>query len=344
MVDAHIAVLLPTYEPYPPFLTETLDSLLRQTEQRWSCLIHDDASTVDVRAIVEPYLSAPRITFARNPRRLGIGGNWNACLGEARRAKPDIPFIQFLFQDDLWHPRYLERSCAVLQEHPDIGFVASAHVYHVMGRMETAEGYRRLEEEKKSRLAPGRHDGIVFLRNWLWRGLEQNIIGEPSFVMMRRSLVEEVGPFFQDLHQLLDVEYWVRALLKAHWYYLPEELGIFRVHRKGASYLHFLRGEQMGEHLHLLERLRSILPVGTSEREQLESSLDERFSVIIKHVVNRCIRRQSIGTGAWPVLRHFQKHPAAACRGMRLYAAQASKRWYKKMRSAHRSKAYRSIA
>lgn len=323
-------MLLPTYEPNPPFLTEALDSLLRQTEQCWSCLIHDDASSADVLAIVEPYLQDSRIIFSRNAKRRGIGGNWNACLQHALspRERGSTPYVQFLFQDDLWHPRYLERSCAILNENRDIGFVAGAHAYHVMGRMETAEGYKRLAREKRTSLMPGRQDGRRFLAQWLQRGLEQNIIGEPSFVMMRRSLVERVGPFIEELHQLLDVEYWVRALLATDWYWLPEELGTFRVHRNGASYRHFLRGEQMGEHLRLLERLRSVLPVGTPERATLERNLDRRFAEIVSHVVNRCIRGRRVGAGALPVLRHFRKHPAAAWRGVRLYAAQASKRWW----------------
>lgn len=327
-------MLLPTYEPNPPFLAEALKSLLEQTEQRWFCLIHDDASSADVRAIVAPYLQDSRITFSRNAQRRGIGGNWNACLKKilapnTYNLTPNT-CVQFLFQDDLWHPRYLERSCAILNENRDIGFVAGAHAYHVMGRMETAEGYKRLAREKRTSLAPGRQDGRRFLAQWLQRGLEQNVIGEPSFVMMRRSLVERVGPFMEELQQLLDVEYWVRALLATDWYYLPEELGTFRVHRNGASYRHFLRGEQMCERLLLWERLRAVLPVGMQERATLERNLDRRFAEIVSHVVNRCIRGRRVGAGALPVVRHFRKHPAAAWRGVRLYAAQAAKRWWRK--------------
>ena len=330
MEDARITVLIPVYEPHPIFLMEAIQSVLAQTERRWVLHIHDDASRVDVHAMVRPYLVDSRITFGQNTEHLGIGGNWNACLGEARRAKPDVPFIQFLFQDDIWYPGYLERSCAVLDENLSMGFVASAHRYRSHGVMETVEGYRRLEQEKKVFLVPGGHNGRFFLQHWLQKGLEQNFIGEPSFVMMRRSLVEEVGLFSEDLHQLLDVEYWVRALLVANWYYIAEELGIFRVHREGASYRHFLEGEQIREHLRLLERLRAIVPADTPERHQLEHSLDQRFAAIVSHVVNRLIRGRSIGTGAWPILRHFQSHPLSVWKGMRRYALQASGRWWSK--------------
>jgi len=341
MADAHIAVLLPTYEPYPPFLTEALDSLLRQTEQRWSCLIHDDASSADVLAIVAPYLQDSRVTFSRNAERRGIGGNWNACLRQipgpgtrhTRSPQPPIPShcIQFLFQDDLWYPRYLERSLAVLEENPDVGFVASAHTYRSDEPVEMMEGYRRLEEEKKLSLAPGRHYGREFLYSWLKKGLEQNVIGEPSFVMMRRSLVEKVGMFAENLRQLLDAEYWIRCLLRTDWYYIGEELGAFRVHRESASYRHFCEEKQIDEYMRLFERFQKMFPTGARERMYFTCSLDRRFAEIVGHVVNRLMRGRGIGGGAVPVLRHFRRNPRSAWRGVRRYAVEASRRWWGKV-------------
>src|SRR3989344_4074088 len=75
-----ITILIPTYEPNPHFLREALDGLKRQTETRWKAVIHDDASDISVEQIVAPYLRAARFSFVRSRARLGIGGNWNACL------------------------------------------------------------------------------------------------------------------------------------------------------------------------------------------------------------------------------------------------------------------------
>src|SRR3989339_1808239 len=77
------SVLMPPYEPHPQQLAEALDSLLAQTEPRWSLLIHDDASKKNVKSMIAHYLEDPRITFARSEKNLGIGGNWNACFFQA---------------------------------------------------------------------------------------------------------------------------------------------------------------------------------------------------------------------------------------------------------------------
>lgn len=325
-----IDVCIPTYEPNPEFLRETLDALLAQTEKRWTCLIHDDASTIDVKALVSPYLRDPRFRFARSPKRLGIGGNWNASLGEARRAEPGAPYLQFLFQDDLWHPTYLERAVSILEENPDVGFVASGHRYVCDEPLETAHGYERLYELRKQMLTGGRHNGPMFLQWWLKRGLQPNFIGEPCFVMMRRTLMEDVGLFSEELRQVLDVEYWVRLLLEADWYYIADDLGEFRVHRKAASYTHFLEGADVQEHFTFLEHLRTLFPKGSSEWSSLDASLDQRFADVICHTVNRLLRLHRVGRGAKPMLRYLRGNPRPAFRGLKRYVVQASERWWRK--------------
>ena len=54
-----VNIFMPTFNPRADFVRAAVDALLAQTEQEWKLLIHDDASDIDVRAMVEPYLSDP---------------------------------------------------------------------------------------------------------------------------------------------------------------------------------------------------------------------------------------------------------------------------------------------
>lgn len=246
-----INILVPTYEPRPEHLKAALDSLLAQTEQRWDVVIHDDASKANVEDMVKPYLSDPRFKFVRSSDRLGIGGNWNACLkfGSA-------PFVQYLFQDDIWGPEFLSSAVEVLEKHSDVGFVTLDHIYIFEGDVpsDMQLQYKSVEEVRR-RYGGVVHNGPEFLRNWMREGLHPNLVSEPSFLMMRRAVMEQAGPFDEQMPQSLDIEYWVRLLARTNWYFVPKVLGDFRVHPSGTSERNRREGKGIYDRFICMERV-----------------------------------------------------------------------------------------
>jgi len=253
-----VDILVPTYEPRPEHVREALASIRSQTESRFTCLIHDDCSQADVARIVAPFLADERFTFVRSPRRLGIGGNWNACLQQGGNA----PFVAYLFHDDRWEQAYLERGLRVFAKHPSVGFLSVDHAYFMEGTNGNEGRYRELETFKRTEIKPGFHPGGEILQWWILRELHPNIIGEPPFVLFRRSTLGEVGPWDGKMPQFLDVEYWVRCLQVTDWYYLAETLGSFRVHPGGASARNERSGAGIYDRLECFERLIRSLPPG----------------------------------------------------------------------------------
>src|SRR5947207_693209 len=78
---AAVDILIPTYNPKPEHLTEALKSLQNQTFRNFRAFIRDDCSPNGrTFSIVEPFLSDVRIQYEDGKHRLGIGGNWNACV------------------------------------------------------------------------------------------------------------------------------------------------------------------------------------------------------------------------------------------------------------------------
>ncbi len=254
-----VSVLIPTYEPKPDHLRAAIDSVLAQTFTDWELIVHDDASRTDVEGMTRPYASDPRCRFHRSPVRRGIGGNWNACVHHG-----SAPFVAYLFQDDLWHPGYLKRTVEILERNPDVGFVAANHAYRIEGNTTAAATgiYKEVKDLRHSVMKDGQIRREEFLTAWIECGLRPNLIGEPSFVVLRRSLMQNVGPFREDMKQGLDAEYWIRCLLKTDGWWIEQKLGEFRVHANAATAKNEESGAGRSDRLRTFRLLINALPHG----------------------------------------------------------------------------------
>lgn len=302
-------ICMPAYEPKEAHIRMAIESVLSQTAGDWTLLIQDDASIhEDIQAHIRPYLSDPRITFRRNARRLGIGGNWNACWRGGTSE-----FVAFLFHDDLWEPAYLACMTAALDAQPSAGFAAARHTYLAEGPIANLSFYEAVQNFTVQNVAPGLHERAPFLRWWMEHGLKPNVIGEPSFVLLRRTLMEEVGPFNETMVQFLDSEYWVRCLLRSDWLSVSENLGKFRVHPGGMSALNERLGRGLFERLQTLETLLHALP--PDERAHARIALTDALSGMIAKYVARRRAGGAVSDQGSNELKHFcLKHPLLVMR------------------------------
>jgi glycosyltransferase involved in cell wall biosynthesis len=290
-----ISVLVPLYKPDPVFLQEALNSLLTQTEQNWECHICEEPTEANSSDVLEPFLRDSRISYHINEHRLGIGSNWNKCLTYA-----NSPIIAYLFQDDVWDPNYLTEGKNSLEQHESVGFVSMGHTYIFEGDMQTKNLYTDVQTFREESVSPGIHNGLQFLEEWITRELHPNIIGEPSFVMMKKSLMDEVGRFDEDMPQFLDVEYWIRCLLASDWYHCKGQYGKFRVHSDAASARNQVSGEGMFDRLACFQRLIPILP----NRSMRHLARKARNRAIIK-MTKKFFARIFSGKA---ILNPFKKH------------------------------------
>lgn len=311
-MDTLVNIYVPTYEPKPEHLRAALHCISSQTEKRWTALIHDDCSKKDVRATVEPYLSDPRFEFSRSPDRLGIGGNWNACLKHGV-----APYIQYLFQDDLWEPQYLARAIEPLVKDERIGIVAMEHAYKYEDEPPWQNMYETLRETRNKLLKKGKNDGREFLRMWIQRELHPNLIGEPSFVMLRRSLVEKVGPFAEDMPQFLDEEYWLRCLLQSDLHCVMESSGAFRVHAGAASARNEASGAGIYDRLRCFERLIAMLPRGELRTEAIHARNRSLESMARKFLTRLKVGKKVPGGNGQASLKSLAlQHPFLSARAL----------------------------
>ena len=297
-----ISVLVPTYKPRVAHLREALDRLLVQTETDWECIICDEPTDTDTALILEPYLQDPRFRYERNQKCLGIGGNWNHALSLAT-----APVIAYLFQDDLWEPDYLATALKIFAENPSVGFISLQHEYRYDDDLWTRDGYELVQEVKKQ-IAPGRHAGRAFLRWWLERNMHPNVIGEPPFVVMRREVTEEVGPFNEHMPQFLDVEYWLRCLLVTDWYFESASHGAFRVHADAASALNNASGTGLYDRLTVFAML--IRGLDGDLRKVAVASRNRSVEDMVGKFFNRVRKGKGVSrTGSGKVVNFALMHP-----------------------------------
>jgi GT2 family glycosyltransferase len=268
-VSTLIDICVPTWNCNPAYFKQAIDSVLAQTETRWHMYIHDDASTNDMEAMVKPYLSDPRISWHPNRTKLGIGGNWNATMNLG-----NSPFMQFLFPDDVWKPDFLAKGLKAMEEHPSVGIVSLEHEYFSDEANPSLQLYEFPATFRKENLKPGLHNGMETLRWWMKHKLHPNIIGEPDFVLFRRSVMEKAGQYLEDMPQNLDAEYVQRCLMHGDWYYVSDICGSFRVHPNSTSEINQREGKGAFDRFRCFEELIQNLPPGPDRQIAIDARND----------------------------------------------------------------------
>lgn len=126
---------------------------------------------------------------------------------------------------------------------------------------------------------------------WIGRGLRPNLIGEPSFVVLRRSAIERAGPFLEDMKQGLDSEYWMRCLLGSDAWWIAENSGEFRVHPSSATERNEERWAGKRDRLRMFRILINALPPGEMKILAKRALRGAFFGMAWKFVSRRLFRK-----------------------------------------------------
>ena len=108
-----ISVVIPTFNR-EHIISETLDSVLRQTYENWECLVIDDGSSDNTEAILAAYQEKDtRFKFIKRTAERKKGANSCRNIG-VENATGD--YIQFLDSDDLVAPDKFEEQIKKLEK------------------------------------------------------------------------------------------------------------------------------------------------------------------------------------------------------------------------------------
>lgn len=215
-----VSVLMPTYNN-ASYIGEAIESVLEQKLSDFELIISDNASTDATQALVSAYAKRDlRIKYTRNPRNVGISGNFNLCY---RRSDPRGRYLAILPSDDAWKPDFLSTLVEVLETRPEVD-IAHSDCYRTNERGETLD---LLSQHFRNPPTPGPH--------WALGGLYlgEYFIHTPAAVVrrsnLRRTLPEHI--FDETLTYVADYFMWLQLLSAgAKAYYVKTPLLLFRAH------------------------------------------------------------------------------------------------------------------
>jgi glycosyltransferase involved in cell wall biosynthesis len=111
-----VTVFVPTYNR-AGWLGGAIESVLGQTYENFRLIVSDNGST-DGTAEAAAAFADPRLSYVRLDPQLELNDHFNLCFD---RAETEYLFV--LPDDDRMEPELLERTVAVLDEHPRVGMV-----------------------------------------------------------------------------------------------------------------------------------------------------------------------------------------------------------------------------
>jgi glycosyltransferase involved in cell wall biosynthesis len=218
-----VAITIPTRNR-SRYLEQAIASVQAQRYSDWRLLVVDDGSTDGTPALLERFQSAdPRIRSVRRSR-----GGSAAARNEGIRQMADAEYAIFLDDDDLWLAHTLETLVAALEADPtkvaahglaamidaDGGLIRAGELeaHQLRRRAVSGSGLRPLSPSEPTTFA-------VFAVS--------NAITTPGQVLIRRTALEEAGPFREPAP---DWQMWLRLSTRGSFAFVPQVVLYWRWH------------------------------------------------------------------------------------------------------------------
>jgi glycosyltransferase involved in cell wall biosynthesis len=100
--ESLVAICLATHEPPPDLLRRQIESITKQTHERWHCVISDDASSPErLSSLLEIVGTDDRFTVVQGNERVGVYRNFERAIAAAPE---EAGVIALADQDDEWYP------------------------------------------------------------------------------------------------------------------------------------------------------------------------------------------------------------------------------------------------
>jgi glycosyltransferase involved in cell wall biosynthesis len=215
-----VTVVVPCFNA-ARFIGATLRSILAQRVPEMQLIVVDDGSTDGSAEIVER--DFPQITVLRQCNQ-GVAAARNAALAHARN-----DWVAFCDADDLWLPGKLDAQWRALQA-ASVDAVAPQMAYTawaVWNSSEPEPDPAWLAELHASARQSARWEGAS---GWLYPDLLVDCVVWTSTVLVRRSLLDQVGGFDPALRIGEDWDLWLRLSRVTPIVRVTQPLALYRMH------------------------------------------------------------------------------------------------------------------
>jgi glycosyltransferase involved in cell wall biosynthesis len=220
-----VSVILPSYN-YDWSIQETIDSVLGQNYENWELIIVDDGSTDNSVGIIEKYLK-------KYPKKIKLffhKGGINKGLAETYQlglSKCSGRYVAFIEADDIWKKNYLSRKIPIFKRNKEV--VVVYNNLEMFGDAEIIQkkgGSLKLLDNFSEKYQP------FDMRKYV---VSENPVFSFSNFMVRKNVID-LADFSEKYCAWLD--WWILVQLSNNgkFYYLPEKLTKWRMHKKSYDY------------------------------------------------------------------------------------------------------------
>ncbi len=225
------SVVIATYNR-AGLLTETIDSILKQTFRDFELIVVDDGSTDDTEDVLKSYGDSLR--YFRQENR-GPSAARNFGIHHARAS-----WISIQDSDDICAPDHLERLCNFVENKPHCAMVFANGAY-----LDHPEPNRKniIPKEKSRRLAE--------------KGVELTDLFSKSIVRLQAALLSKagllsIGGLDENLRICMDLDLAFRLFMRYPVAYLDKVVFFYRRHEGNIGRNHELR---LLENIRVIEKL-----------------------------------------------------------------------------------------
>jgi glycosyltransferase involved in cell wall biosynthesis len=203
-----VSVVVPTYNR-ARLIGETIESILAQQYDHLELIVVCDGCKDGTETVVSSF-EDPRVRLVTQDNSGGPARPRNAGVARALGK-----YVAFCDDDDLWMPQKLRLQVAVMEREPDAALCFA-------GGVTFGDGARSVLAYRLKRGPRRDHFRALLYSNFILN----------SSVLVRRTILDEVGPFNVDrrLHGTEDYEMWLRIAHGHRLVSIDEPLVRYRVH------------------------------------------------------------------------------------------------------------------
>jgi len=255
-----VSIIIPTHNR-KHIVEQAIQSALTQSFKDFEVIVVDDGSTDGTKEYLES-LHLPITVISKENG--GVASARNEGIKNAQSI-----YVAFLDSDDSWLPDKLKAQVEYLESHPDIPLVYTDEYIEVNGEVLPKTRFQRADV------------GDEVKNNFLLSGFIQRTPIHTSAVMLKKSVLDEVGYFNETLKIHEDSELWNRISMKYKFGYIDIPLATFR-YKDGAEHLmkdfHSEPSKEEGrKYLRLYEEMHK-----DNMTDEIKKSIEESYNILNK--------------------------------------------------------------
>ena len=204
-----VSVIIPVYNG-ERFITRAIGSVLAQSYPASEIVVINDGSTDRTEGVLSNFGSKIRVisianSGVSNARNVGIA----TCTGD---------LVAFLDADDVWRRDKLKIQVSIFDKYPNLGFCCCDYLVFNSFLNKEVNHYSIFANDREINYnEPMKIDPFKVL-------LKQNFVGTASTVIVKKSILNEVGVFNVTYKQSEDYDLWLRCALVTNFVVLSDVL------------------------------------------------------------------------------------------------------------------------